>query len=521
MSADMAHPSPEEEIHPGIPFWSLVRLQQLAKSNEPPNSAELTYIRSAASKADARLTLIDDEMSQKRLAQLGTERAQLSDYHSQIIPIISPLRRMPPELLAEIFSWTLPTFGEMHGDNKDMKNSPWILAQVSRRWREISLATPSLWSTIYVAFGDEESVSSPLAMIQTQLERAQKKALRIHFHGSENGQSAAQSDLFGFLLSASLVPHLTQLRCRLPSLRKLWLQWDTEESQVGVDSIECFKTVSSLQEVGLNCGFRFVPVSVPTWNLTSYRVIGPWEMHQDVLPMIPNLLEARIVFTDDDVLPNQSDETIAMLHLQRLYVSNANVLGYLKATSLAELGIGVAGSEPIDGPTLQLDSFLRRSLCTLRGLCLTGLPSASVSAEILKKNPSITNFKLLLEDYDDTAEEQLEDLFNRTMVDHLTMLTIQDSPLLSPQLDTICLALTLPFRIDYPLFVRMLDSRRKNPECALATAAFVGKKSPPPDPVSLADLNALRNQGLDLLLDTSAQADFIMEAWIYHCTWCC
>ncbi|KAJ7763108.1 hypothetical protein DFH07DRAFT_738963, partial [Mycena maculata] len=82
-------------------------------SNEPPLESDLYSINSLLSKTAARFAYLDEEMSRlwARMESLEEERASLSGsaYHSRNIGIFSLLRRMPPELTSEIFSWTLPS----------------------------------------------------------------------------------------------------------------------------------------------------------------------------------------------------------------------------------------------------------------------------------------------------------------------------------------------------------------------------------------------------------------------------
>ncbi|KAJ7729109.1 hypothetical protein DFH07DRAFT_703551, partial [Mycena maculata] len=93
------------------------------------------------------LACLDEEISwlRARSKQLEEEHASVSRYHAQNTAILSPLRRMPPEVLGEIFLWTLPS---ARCSRFDTKNGPWLLPQISSRWRTISLSIPSLWSQI-------------------------------------------------------------------------------------------------------------------------------------------------------------------------------------------------------------------------------------------------------------------------------------------------------------------------------------------------------------------------------------
>ncbi|KAJ7623625.1 hypothetical protein FB45DRAFT_111411 [Roridomyces roridus] len=237
--------------------WTLVRCHELAKTNEPPNAAELDFMRPLLSKIAARLTRLDSEMTQLKdqLQRLEAERRKLAEYHAQHAPVASPLRRVPPEILSEIFSWSLPAIDEVKWDASALKQSPWVLTRVSSLWRRTAISIPSLWSSIN--WSDYASPPPPLPMIQAQVDRA--RMLRISFSAHESKEKATQVKVFEFLsqhsarwvdldlqMTAALVPHLAALRGRLPSLQRLWLQWDTEESEAAVDSMDCFQTASSL-----------------------------------------------------------------------------------------------------------------------------------------------------------------------------------------------------------------------------------------------------------------------------------
>ncbi|KAJ7239590.1 hypothetical protein B0H12DRAFT_1001579, partial [Mycena haematopus] len=97
---------------------------------------------------DESLACIDEEIVQlhSRLKQLEAERARLSSFRTQSCAILSPLRRMPPEILGEIFSRTIPALPDR------TRYSPWFLTHISRRWREIAISTSSLWSRVVVRF---------------------------------------------------------------------------------------------------------------------------------------------------------------------------------------------------------------------------------------------------------------------------------------------------------------------------------------------------------------------------------
>ncbi|KAJ7107704.1 hypothetical protein C8R44DRAFT_680500, partial [Mycena epipterygia] len=107
-------------------------------------------IRSLVSKSRARLAFVDHEMSRLReqIKSLEEEHVSLSSHLVENTAILSSLRRMPPEVLGEIFSRTLPLIHALKQGDLDVRveDSPWVLTHVSSHWRAVALATPSLWS---------------------------------------------------------------------------------------------------------------------------------------------------------------------------------------------------------------------------------------------------------------------------------------------------------------------------------------------------------------------------------------
>ncbi|KAJ7639426.1 hypothetical protein FB45DRAFT_905571 [Roridomyces roridus] len=516
--------------------WTLLRCQQLAKSNEAPSSSEITFIRAVESETTARLTRLEDEILRlrHRLDELQAERDQLSAYHSQNLSILSPLRRLPPEVLAEIFSWSLPAIREMAGTTSDLKKSPWVLAQVNRRWREVSLSTPLLWSTVCVSYmGLDASGFPPPEMIQAQIDRV-GQTLKIHFSASESCVPDEQHDMFELLsahsarwedldiqLNAALFPRLAALRGRLPSLRRLWIQWDNADSddeQTGVGSIKCFETASSLVDVGVKSESRFIPILLPAYQLTSYRLHGPWEMHERVLKLAPNLVEARVIIAfDSSEWPNAINSAIDLPHLRRLYTTHVEVLDHLRTPALSEIAFWLDHDQiHQEDPFDRLDAFFVRSSCTPQQLCLKGFPDASTTAEILKKYPSITSFVLIINSFDD--EDVGQDVLVNAVDTHLTMLTLGNDPI-SPHLRSISFATTQSIPIDYPLFLKMLQSRRRNPYSALCSAAFLTREGPDPDPVTRVRLEALRDAGLGLCVESGQKTNMRMDLWTCECSW--
>ncbi|KAJ7146766.1 hypothetical protein C8R44DRAFT_18505 [Mycena epipterygia] len=351
-------------VPPGTP----TRHHELLASNLPPEGTELTFIRAVVSKTGARIAYLDDEIPRlrDRLIQLKEERKALSIYHSQNNAILSPLRRMPPEVLCDIFSWTLPSVNDGLWHCKfNTKCSPWVLTQICSRWRATAFSTPSLWSLVVLDYTHDHNLPSDLSayslpMVDTQIQRAQK--IRVHFYGCTNRIARPQVEMFQCLakhssrweelaiqLTPDLFPLLATLSDRLQSLRRLWIQWDQAESQAGVGTIGAFRVAPRLVDVGTSGEHGPIPMLLPAHQLTRYQSSGPWEMHLSILKVAQNLVEAHIEILGSS-LEHHDTDIVDLLSLQRLYVSHTEILAYLKTPALKEIGFYLQDddSNPLD-----------------------------------------------------------------------------------------------------------------------------------------------------------------------------
>ncbi|KAJ7609006.1 hypothetical protein FB45DRAFT_1067046 [Roridomyces roridus] len=515
----IANAEPSDTI-PATPE-TLAGYQLLAASNEPPNSAERAFLQAVASKSAVRLTCLDEEISRlkDRLGQLEAERSQLAGYHSQNVAILSPLRRMPHEILTEIFLWTLPPAAS----NPDVNESPWVLGQISSRWRAISLSTPSLWSAACLDYGGEPPIPQ---MIEAQVERAM--VLKIHFLGSDAVESVpnTQREMFKTLsehsgrweelwiqLTPTLTPQLDELlRGRLPSLRKIYVGFEDPDIELALDSVKCFHTAPALVNATVLMSPK--PILLPAHRLTSYRAACPWGDHERVLKMATNLVEAHIAIAfDNEPWPGLNDPPIDInLHrLQRLYVEHVEILNYLRAPLLDELAVDIASREDVLTP---LKAFVVRSSCALRRFCMQGAPDADTTPEILNEYPSICSFTVVF-----TRQRRSKTELANALDAHLTMLTATcDRVAVSPHLTELCLGMTCTFPIDYSLFLEMLESRR-GPNFSLQTTTFLAHANQMPEPVTRSRLDALGRGGLDVRLRGGSDSKREIALWLFEMPW--
>ncbi|KAJ7149230.1 hypothetical protein C8R43DRAFT_888252 [Mycena crocata] len=102
------------------------------------------------------LAQYDDEIErhQKTLQDLIADRSKVQDYVDGCRTVFAPVRRLPPEILGQIFMPFSSPFA-VPGDAAEELNSLahldlLRLSQVCSHWHRLIMGTPSLWSHIAV-----------------------------------------------------------------------------------------------------------------------------------------------------------------------------------------------------------------------------------------------------------------------------------------------------------------------------------------------------------------------------------
>ncbi|KAJ6484096.1 hypothetical protein C8R45DRAFT_1075370 [Mycena sanguinolenta] len=501
---------------------TLARFLTLSATNEPPRDTELAVIRPIIEKSSARLASLDAEISRltDRLRELKEERAVLAQYHAQNTSIASGMRRMPTEILGEIFLHSLPSIRLLFA----VQNSPWVLTHVCSRWRAVALSKPSLWSCIVLDFEVEQQY--PLELVKMHIERAQ--SLKIHFLGAQNGESESQIVLFKILaehsarweefsiqLTSHLIPHVQTLQRNLTSLRRVWITWDTPESQPPeLDTVDFLRLGISLVDIGAFSQHRFVSISLPvSHHLTRYDFEVPWSTHSEILKSLPNLQEARITcrFDDHEQWP-QAGEPIQLPHLRRLFVSPSAVQKYLKAPTLEEIVIWGHVEDSEDAYD-ELEGLLIRSYCSPYCLRFRGLLDEHMLT-LLQKYPSFTEVVVV-----DAQEDEERKILSAFLAFPSNSEPTTSVPML-PQITTIGFACRHTDAILYPLFLNMVESRWNSGHCEFKAVELLCLDSPAyPDPQSVARMEKLRRAGLQISLLSEDEANNRANRWFLRPDW--
>jgi hypothetical protein len=180
--------------------------------------------------------------------------------HRQILAtLLSPVRRLPPELLGEIFRHCLPQDYQEKGAHQAVM----LPSHVCKHWRDVALSTPALWTNIDLHVTDE-TLESRVALLTTWFSRSGGSPLSFTLDGKENVRP-----LLAFLLQHCnrwqcinlRVPFNEMLRCleaakgHLQCLETVRIYPGYSTTSYAVEHI--FESAPRLRNVSLNFGVKW------------------------------------------------------------------------------------------------------------------------------------------------------------------------------------------------------------------------------------------------------------------------
>ncbi|KAK0239825.1 hypothetical protein EDD85DRAFT_935202 [Armillaria nabsnona] len=163
----------EEMVHASPTFDNLLH------SNDSPSSSEECQLRDSISAGEARIVAIDDHVAalkklqqalSNQLALIGAVMEGLDGERGKVVAriaehkrLLSPVRRLPPEILYNIFLGTIIFPMPRTQSQRDRywwnfhpgKSSLWTIELVCKTWRWAVLDFPELWSSINISLSDD------------------------------------------------------------------------------------------------------------------------------------------------------------------------------------------------------------------------------------------------------------------------------------------------------------------------------------------------------------------------------
>jgi hypothetical protein len=437
-------------------------------------------------------------LGQKTTVQLGPSRS-------------SPIRRLPVELLAEIFRHCIPGRDTQPFINSfNRKEVPLLLGRVCSYWRSVAYSTPILWASLSITFHTKK-LRHDTNLIKAWIARSGECPLTI-----------AVDEVFALPwmirpvidvlvavsyrwehvtihLRSQSVDSLTGIKSTLPLLKSLKLYLGASELATQ-DTRDIFEAAPQLHIVNLNFGLDAGWFKLPWAQLTEFSAINYPRLRSDecvsILVRCPNLISCTFGSIYRPLSTMYPVDWKPHFHLRTLQVySTASLTHFFDCIMLPALcSIRIDGH--LSYVVTELISLLSRSSSVLE----------SAHFDVLSKNE---------EDHLIRCLEHMPSLVELRICQHKACFKINGllrrltpSPggiVLAPKLQNFVLQ-TDRVTFDKITFVDMLRSRRPSPEgrsqsqteCLRAIHIHCLTS---PDDEFLDDIRYLSMEGLDVSLN--------------------
>ena len=260
---------------PGISTINLPEppFPHLLQSNIPPSDSEAIEILNVISAVEAQ-SLRLQEIQELGADRMTKHQLDLADEFVHAHKgVLSAIRRIPPELLQEIFihitvPWTYSRWNTI----------PWALSQVCRLWRTTALSVSSMWSRLPTIYLHKKIPSSYAAQIRELLVRSRDAPISFYLYAPFKELNShpiidalvLHSERWQTVAIDSTTPTIFAfqgIKGRLSSLRTLSLEvWRQTDPVV----FDMFEDAPQLREVSLDGPFPG-EVRLPFSQLTRYK----------------------------------------------------------------------------------------------------------------------------------------------------------------------------------------------------------------------------------------------------------
>ncbi|KAJ6561809.1 hypothetical protein B0H19DRAFT_943958 [Mycena capillaripes] len=155
-------------------------VKHLLHTNLAPTTQERAWISGhILVQSRSELALLDEETQrrQRSLDELNAKRAILAADIDAHLALLSPIRRIPDDILREIFVSCLP---QTHNAVISPRKAPLLLCDVTSGWRYVALSTPQLWSSLHLVIpGSREQTENISFLVERWIARSGMRPLSL------------------------------------------------------------------------------------------------------------------------------------------------------------------------------------------------------------------------------------------------------------------------------------------------------------------------------------------------------
>ncbi|KZP24626.1 hypothetical protein FIBSPDRAFT_951029 [Athelia psychrophila] len=436
-------------------------------TNHAPTMFERTHMEISLTDVRQDLAQLESALIHLQAVQelLQLKRDALQKYDDAHMALLSPIRRVPLEILAEVFSYFLPDDDDATTGARRNRMLP---SHICQRWRNLSLSTPSFWAHVCV-IADEADMSRQLECAKCWLARSGNCPLTVEL--SMTRQYVQRSgpqwkpllDIFlpfcrrwrhaSILLNKASIGDLSAIRNDLPMLESLAIRYLTSDSP--------FEFAPKLHTLWTRASEILTNANALPWNqLTALNVtVDSVQQFLTVIQKLPNVVShmVRIFSRSTRVEEPFEYPPIRLEHLESLYMivgPNFYITGFHECLDLPALKHYSYTEEEFD-TRWSLPSFLSlisRPSCVLQSIRINVASAVGQDnlALLLAQTPDLESLKF-------NCYLSMGIISN--MVLDLLLVSSSSTSRLVPNLTIIYLAYDKDF--DFHLLLNMIRSRWK------------------------------------------------------------
>lgn len=427
---------------------------------------------------------IEDASTQltEALKRLDILRGVLVTHLCECRRVLSPVRKLPAEILAEIFLYASGTSAgrPVTDEIPKLMRSPKHFLGVCRHWRETGISLQDLWTCIDIKLGfrdSETSLHNLAGLVGLHLQRSKSAPLYINLTSRNEVNvrpfidalvpHSARWQFAHIAIPAASLQRLIGIEGSLDRLARLDLSVSDSHSPdpAVFDMFEFAPQLSSLKLSTFVSGRQSIPWS----QLTRLELSLSVSQSLIVLSHVPQITECLLSCEHKTFDNLNTPLPVTLAHLHSLHIdgyfgSSISVLSFLTTPILESFSLNALSLQLLDKDTMEstdlvetLLPFVQQSSSTLKGLTLYG---SSIDPEVfialLQETPNLRHLS-----FDDHSGLMTSDVMQPQLKYEPGSPTY-----LIPLLETIKVNVISTKRFaqfDSDVFVDMIESRWRGP----------------------------------------------------------
>lgn len=378
----------------------------------PPSPSEMKKLRVSLSMLQSDLSQLNGEIDQVQsvLDALVVRRKALGECIDEHRAALAPIRRLPSEILSDIFIKSLPDDWKV--DIPSYRRAVLLPGQICIQWRSTALSTGRLWSAVNINLFKRSNFPRDVALAQTWLKRSGAHPVSIKFVAIKVPNYDA-TQIFSiivahcqrwrraaFVLPSSMLNVLLPATRCLPNLEALSIS-SAHADAGGEDGTDTWKFAPKLRSLEIGRNIEVNSLQVPWAQLTTIHLRNSTPMESvQILRQCPQLVVCkswlRSAGVDAEVSP------FLHPHLSKLSVEMTGSQSFdhffdcFVLPALCDFDYHQESGGP--WKQRQFNSLLSRSLCFLRKLSIScsSQSNAEEVLECLRLAPSLIELELNL-----------------------------------------------------------------------------------------------------------------------------